>query len=219
MCVPGLSLDPPVLVSATRMCVRRLAEEDEEDSDGEVPMAVRIHGYAGLISPSRLIPLTLEVCRSTAAQNAAQTPVGSLGKLQPRGSQQVHASYEKSGFLRELEDANASLLMDLEKKDAEIRRLRAISGGALSARGEQATGEIVPAGMKDQRLVELAKKNRALTVQLEAERNKTSRQTREIKELSKELQVRRTHTDAGQDNGRHECPRRAPSIHGFMLPL
>ena len=169
--------------------------------------------------PVRLIPLTLEVCRSTAAQNAALTPVGSLGKLQPRGSQQVHASYEKSGFLRELEDANASLLLDLEKKDAEIRRLRAISGGALSARGEQATGEIVPAGMKDQRLVELAKKNRALTVQLEAERNKTSRQTREIKELSKELQVRRTHTDAGQDNGRHECPRRAPSIHGFMLPL
>ncbi len=137
------------------------------------------------------IPPTLGILRRSAAPVAAAAPpVGSLGKLQPRGPQLVHAGSEKTGFLRELEDANASLLLELEKKDAEIRRLRAAAGGALSARGEQGTGESAPVGMKDQRLVELAKKNRALTVQLEAERSKASRQGREIKELSKELQVR-----------------------------
>ncbi len=155
-------------------------------------MAVRLHGYACPCSllPAQ-IPPTLGILRRSAAPVAAAAPpVGSLGKLQPRGPQLVHAGSEKTGFMREqLEDANASLLLELEKKDAEIRRLRAAAGGALSARGEQGTGESAPVGMKDQRLVELAKKNRALTVQLEAERSKASRQAREIKELSKELQV------------------------------
>ena len=92
--------------------------------------------------------------------------------------------------LRETQMENAMLQKRLQQADREINALRSLpSVGAGSPGGfEQARPDSSYRDAKDAKIVELAKKNRALTVALEKERAKSGRMAAEVTRMNGQLQ-------------------------------
>ena len=100
--------------------------------------------------------------------------------------------------VKQLSEANALLLQQLDSKDKEINQMKAMVAATAPINGfdvEKLSGVIGQSGkyvdeetsFKDAKIVELAKKNRRLTVNFERERSKVGKFAKEIERLQKEL--------------------------------
>ena len=107
-------------------------------------------------------------------------------------------SWENFDQVKQLSEANAALLQQLDNKDKEINKMKAmvaatapISGfdaeklsGVVGQNGKYVDEET---GFKDAKIVQLAKKNRRLTVSMEKEKSKVTKLAKEIERLQKQL--------------------------------
>ena len=117
-----------------------------------------------------------------------------------KNSQQPPGDFSWDNFdqVKQLSEANASLLQQLDSKDKEIDKMKAMVAATAPIGGfdvEKLSGVIgqngkyvdEETGFKDAKIVELAKKNRRLTVTMEKERSKVGKLAKEIERLQKEL--------------------------------
>ena len=122
------------------------------------------------------------------------------GTKSKKNSQQPPGDFSWDNFdqVKQLSEANASLLQQLDSKDKEIDKMKAMVAATAPIGGfdvEKLSGVIgqngkyvdEETGFKDAKIVELAKKNRRLTVTMEKERSKVGKLAKEIERLQKEL--------------------------------
>ena len=122
------------------------------------------------------------------------------GSKSKKNSQQPPGDFSWDNFdqVKQLSEANASLLQQLDSKDKEIDKMKAMVAATAPIGGfdvEKLSGVIgqngkyvdEETGFKDAKIVELAKKNRRLTVTMEKERSKVGKLAKEIERLQKEL--------------------------------
>jgi len=122
------------------------------------------------------------------------------GSKSKKNSQQPPGDFSWDNFdqVKQLSEANASLLQQLDSKDKEIDKMKAMVAATAPIGGfdvEKLSGVIgqngkyvdEETGFKDAKIVELAKKNRRLTVTMEKERSKVGKLAKEIEHLQKEL--------------------------------
>ena len=122
------------------------------------------------------------------------------GSKSKKNSQQPPGDFSWDNFdqVKQLSEANASLLQQLDSKDKEIYKMKAMVAATAPIGGfdvEKLSGVIgqngkyvdEETGFKDAKIVELAKKNRRLTVTMEKERSKVGKLAKEIERLQKEL--------------------------------
>ena len=122
------------------------------------------------------------------------------GTKSKKNSQQPPGDFSWDNFdqVKQLSEANASLLQQLDSKDKEIDKMKAMVAATAPIGGfdvEKLSGVIgqngkyvdEETGFKDAKIVELAKKNRRLSVTMEKERSKVGKLAKEIERLQKEL--------------------------------
>ena len=107
-------------------------------------------------------------------------------------------SWENFDQVKQLSEANAALLQQLDNKDKEINKMKAMVAATAPINGFDAeklsgvmgqNGKYVDeeTGFKDAKIVQLAKKNRRLTVSMEKEKSKVTKLAKEIERLQKQL--------------------------------
>ena len=108
-------------------------------------------------------------------------------------------SWENFDQVKQLSEANAALLQQLDNKDKEINKMKAMVAATAPINGfdaeklsgvmGQIRGKYVDeeTGFKDAKIVQLAKKNRRLTVSMEKEKSKVTKLAKEIERLQKQL--------------------------------